>query len=188
MNGSAEPAKPAKTLPDPQPASDTPRPPVKKLSRHVGGPSIKSALNGGQVNEEAISTKEQHELYNRPDLTEAFTNEQLQSKWKQYLSSLEDRPNLKSTLSREPELRADNTILLRIDNHVQDDLIKNIKPQLVSWLRRELKNSSIDLVTEVNETEGPKIVYTDGEKFEEMLRKNPDLAYLKQRFNLDFEG
>jgi hypothetical protein len=33
-----------------------------------------------------------------------------------------------------------------------------------------------------------KFAYTDGEKFEEMLQKNPDLAYMKQRFNLDFEG
>jgi hypothetical protein len=146
-------------------------------------------MNGGPVNAETtMTTREQHELYTRQDLSEEFTNEQLQSTWKKYLATLEDRPNLKSTLSKEPELREDRTLLLRIDNHVQDDLIKNIKPQLVSWLRRELKNSSIDLFTEINETGGQRIIYTDGDKFEEMLQKNPDLALLKQKFNLDFEG
>ena len=71
---------------------------------------------------------------------------------------------------------------------MQDDLVKSIKPQLVSWLRRELKNSYIDLITEVNEAESLKVAYTDGEKFEELLHKNPELAYLKQKFSLDFEG
>jgi hypothetical protein len=51
-----------------------------------------------------------------------------------------------------------------------------------------LKNSSIELVTELAEHQSQKIADTDGEKFEEMLQKNPDLAYMKQRFNLDFEG
>lgn len=172
----------------PKESVEAPKPALKKLTRQLSGPSIKSVMNGGPVSDEKLTIKEQHELYTNQDLTESFTNEQLQLKWKTYLSTLEDRPNLKSTLSREPILSGNNTILLKIDNHVQDDLIKSIKPQLVSWLRRELKNSSIDMVTEINESQTQKFAYTDGEKFEEMLHKNPDLAYMKQRFSLDFEG
>ena len=145
-------------------------------------------MNGGTLSDDKLTVKEQHELYTNQDLSESFTNEELQVKWKKYLSTLNDRPNLKSTLSREPILNHDGTLLLRVENHVQDELIKNNKPQLVLWLRRELKNSSIDLVTEIAESQSQKFAYTDGEKFEEMLQKNPDLAYMKQRFNLDFEG
>lgn len=145
-------------------------------------------MNGESINDEKLSAKEQHELFTRQDMFEEFTDEQLQAKWKQYLATLEDRPNLKSTLSRDPELQEGGMLLLRIDNHVQDDLIKSIKPQLVSWLRRELKNSSIDIQTAINEAESQKFAYTDGEKLEEMTQKNPELAYLRQRFNLDFEG
>lgn len=154
----------------------------------MNGPSIKSVMNGGSISDDELTVKEQHEIYTNQGLCESFTNEHLQVKWKQYVSTLDDRPNLKSTLSREPILNDDGTLLLRIENHVQDDLIKGIKPQLVSWLRRELKNSSIELITEISESQSQKFAYTDGEKFEEMLQKNPDLAYMKQRFNLDFEG
>lgn len=168
--------------------AEEPKTTLRKVSRNVSAPSIKSVLNGEPLPDTKISVKEQHEVYARQNLSEKFTVDQLQQKWKQYLGTLDDRPNLKSTLSREPVLREDGTLLLKIDNHVQDDLIKSIKTQLVSWLRRELKNSYIDLFTEVAETGTQRIVYTDGDKFEEMLQKNPDLAYLKQRFNLDFDG
>ena len=165
---------------------EAPKPALKKLTRQMNGPSIKSVMNGGAISDDKLTVKEQHEIYTNQDLSENFTDEQLQVKWKQYVATLEDRPNLKSTLSRNPILKDDGTLLLRIENHVQDDLIKNNKSQLVSWLRRELKNSSIELVTELTEHQSQKIAYTDGEKFEEMLQKNPDLAYMKQRFNLDF--
>ncbi len=154
----------------------------------MNGPSIKSVLNGGPMGGEKLTTAEQHQIYTRQDLSEEFTEEQLTAKWKEYLTTLDDRPNMKSTLSRTPVLKDDGTLLLSIDNHVQEELVRSIKPQLVSWLRRELKNSSIDLFIEINDTGAQKFAYTDGEKFEEMLHKNPDLAYLKQRFNLDFEG
>jgi hypothetical protein len=172
--------------PEPQSESHL-RPALKKLTRDISGPSIKSVMNGGQVEEEKVSHREQHELYTRQELYEDFSQHELDIKWKFFLDTLDDRPNLKSTLSNEPQLRDDKSILLRIDNHVQDELVKGIKPQLVSWLRRELKNSSIDLITEVREEDVQKFAYTDGEKFEEMLRKNPELAILKQRFNLDFD-
>jgi hypothetical protein len=144
-------------------------------------------MNEVTLSDDKLTVKEQHGLYTNQGLSESFTNEELQVRWKKYLSTLNDRPNLKSTLSREPILNHDGTLLLRVENHVQDELIKNNKPQLVAWLRRELKNSSIDLFTEIVESQSQKFAYTDGEKFEEMLQKNPDLAYMKQRFNLDFE-
>lgn len=78
--------------------------------------------------------------------------------------------------------------MLEIENHVQDELIREIKPQLVAWLRRELKNSTIDLFTELTQPDLQRMVYTDDEKFDEMLRKNSALAYLKQRFKLDFDS
>jgi len=78
-------------------------------------------------------------------------------------------------------------LVIRIDNSVQEDLINSIKPELVSWLRKELRNSKIQLITQIDETQKEKIIYTDVEKYMEMLKKNPGLELLKQKFNLDFE-
>ncbi len=61
-----------------------------------------------------------------------------------------------------------------------------IKPELVSWLRKELHNSKISLVTKIAQKKRGRIIYTDEEKYAEMLKKNPNLALLKQKFNLDF--
>ena len=151
----------------------------------MGIPSIKDALQG-KFAEDQISSKKQHEIYTQSDEKEHFTKEDLKQKWEQFISRFEDRPNLKSTLSRIPKIEDDYKLLLEIENTVQENLINGIKPELVSWLREELRNSQIQLITKITQTVKGRIIYTDSEKFDEMAKKNPQLAILKQKFNLDF--
>ena len=108
-------------------------------------------------------------------------------KWEEFAARLKNRPNLQSTLAGMPVLEEDYRLVLKIDNSVQEDLINSIKPELVSWLRKELRNSKIQLTTQINESVKGKIIYSDVEKYMEMLKKNPNLELLKQRFKLDFE-
>ncbi len=117
---------------------------------------------------------------------EEFTTIDLEEKWKSFLSKLNDRPSLQSTLSYVPEIKEGFELHLEIENTVQEDSINLIKPELVSWLRKELHNSKISLVTKITEKTRGRIIYTDEEKYTEMLKKNPNLAVLKQKFNLDF--
>jgi len=149
-------------------------------------PSIKRALRGDFNDEKQVSAKEQHELYSKADEMEPFDEAALKEKWTAFLSTLSDRPNLKATLSNVPKLEADCTLLLEIDNGIQDDLITSIRPQLVSYLRRELRNSKINLKTKITEVKHEKRIYLDGDRYEEMVKKNPDLAYFKKKLNLDF--
>lgn len=158
---------------------------MKKISRDIRGPSIKDAL-AGKFEEEKISAKEQHEIYSRSVDNEEFTVGQLKEKWEIFVKGLDNRPNLQSTLFNVPELKEDFQLLLEIDNSVQEDLINSVKPELVSWLRKELKNGKIQLVTHISQVEKEKIIYTDQEKYLEMLKKNPQLEQLKRKFNLDF--
>ncbi|MEN8117254.1 MAG: hypothetical protein ABFS16_09765 [Bacteroidota bacterium] len=125
-------------------------------------------------------------MYSKANETEEFTESELKQKWLEYLLKLVDRPNLRSTLSEVPKLEKDFSLVLKIDNRIQDELIGSIKPDLVSWLRKELKNSKIVLNTIITETNKAKVVYTDEEKYREMVKKNPQLAQLKKKFNLDF--
>jgi len=164
------------------------KPAYTKLTKDISGPSIKAALAGNGTNENQISAQEQFELFNRSTRNDTFTENQLYLKWAELLDTLNDHPNLKSTLNRKPVLKDNCTLLLKINNLVQDELIKNNKPQLVAWLRRELKNSSIDILTEVDQEPAKRIIYTDEEKLEEMVRKNAGLALLKQLFHLDFDS
>lgn len=126
-------------------------------------------------------------MYTRTGEVKDFTAEELKQKWEEFVQRLYDRPNLQSTLSRVPSIEEDYRLVLLIDNSVQDDLINNIKPELVSWLRKELRNSKILLTTQIDETEKEKIIYSDAEKYVEMVKKNPRLELLKKKFKLDFE-
>ena len=125
-------------------------------------------------------------MHTKADEFEEFTKEELESKWKLFLTRLDDRPNLQSTLSKTPELKEDFQLYLEIDNTIQEGVIETIKPELVSYLRKELKNAKIELIIKVTDEIKNRIIYTDLDKFDEMVKKNPSLKKLKQRFNLDF--
>jgi len=126
-------------------------------------------------------------MFNRLGEAKVFTAEALKKKWEEFTEQLKDHPNLQSTLSRIPTIEEDFRLVLKIDNSVQEDLINSIKPELISWLRKELGNSKILLSTWIDETEKGKIIYTDTEKYREMMKKNPGLELLKKKFKLDFE-
>ncbi|GAB1453639.1 hypothetical protein MASR2M47_36950 [Draconibacterium sp.] len=152
---------------------------------NISTPSIKSALEGRSM-ENQLSAKEQHQIYSKEDEKEDFTIEELKVKWESFLTRLDDRPNLQSTLSNLPELKEGYQLLLEIENTVQEDLINNIKPELVSYLRVELKNSFIQLNTLITQKVKGRIIYTDAEKYDELVKENPSLALLRKKFNLDF--
>jgi len=132
-----------------------------------------------------MSAAEQFKLHTKADEFELFTEDDLTKTWKKFLVRLEDRPNLKSTLANVPALKEEHQLYLEIDNTIQEDLINSIKPEIVSYLRRELKNSKIELTIQVTEKIKNRIIYTDLDKFDEMVKKNPKLKLLKQKFNLD---
>ncbi len=127
-------------------------------------------------------------MFNKSVENEGFTQEMLYEKWSLLLEAQNDRPNLKATLNQQPILEDNCMILLKINNRVQEELIRNHKPQLVAWLRKELRNANIDLTTEITLEPARRIIYTDDEKLEEMMRKNPELSLLKERFQLDFDN
>lgn len=152
----------------------------------MGTPSIKRALKGDFDDHKQISAKEQHELYSKAGETEPFTEEQLKEKWTAFLPRVEDRPSIKATLSILPKIQEDFSLLLEIDNRIQDEMLVQIRPELVSYLRKELRNSSINLKTVITEVKREKMIYSDIEKYQAMAGKNPNLALLKKTLNLDF--
>ena len=174
------PAKPA------APAGDVE---IRKIARrslsNISSPSIKDALEG-KLEEKQLTAREQHQMYAKDGEMEDFTIEKLKLTWEAFSTRLNDRPNLQSTLSNLPWLKEDYQLVLEIENTVQEDLISTIKPELVSWLRKGLKNSKIQLTTIITEKVKGRIIYSDAEKYEELLKENPSLALLRQKLNLDF--
>jgi hypothetical protein len=167
------------------------RTPVKRLIKRQGSgftPSIKDALSG-KLSAESHSggdAREKMKFYTGEEMNHPFTPEAFEAKWLAYLEQLSDRPNLRATLSRLPEINEGFKLKLKIENSVQNEEIGKIKPDLVSWLRRELKNTHIELITEIVVSEVEARPYSETEKLAEMTRKNPNIGLLRQKFNLDF--
>jgi hypothetical protein len=162
------------------------RVPVVKVIRKVGNtftPSIKNALgeqpSGDLVQKTIFADYPSTEL-------ESFTADQLTSKWNEFLETISDRPSLKSALSKVPEIGDNNLLTLVVGNSVQEESIRQIKPELVTWLRNELKNSTIELTTRFEKQEVGRTIFSDSEKLQMMLQKNPELLELRKKFNLDF--
>ena len=152
--------------------------------------SIKEKLNQTSkpnIVEEPEPTEESEEL--KENFNNDFTEEDLIDKWHQFSDKIGDKPRIFNTLtSKDPKLEENHVVSFLIDNNLQKEKINEIRNELLSFLKTELKNSTIDLklvITDLEE-ENNKL-YTSEDKFKHMLSKNKDLNKLKQEFNLDLE-
>lgn len=161
-----------------------------KVIRKMGSsysPSIKDALSGSSQ-EKKVQDDPQKNIfsqYHENDF-EPFTQDELTAKWIEFLDKMADRPSLCSALSNVPEITDGNKLLLKIGNSVQEEDVRQIKPELVSWLRKELRNSGIEIITRLEKNESERVIFSDSEKLQMMMQKNPVLNEFKQKFNLDF--
>jgi len=161
-----------------------------KVIRKLGSsfsPSIKDALSGN-IQEKKLQDDSQKTIFSQYQENdfEPFTQEELTLKWNEFLEKMADRPSLCSALSNVPEITDINKLSMKIGNSVQEEDIRQIKPELVSFLRKELRNSGIELSTRLEKIESERVIFSDSEKLQMMMQKNPVLNEFKQKFNLDF--
>lgn len=143
----------------------------------------------GKVVEKTIIEEIGKEAFSEyDDYNEPFTKEQFEIKWREFLNMIGDRPNLISTLSAIPEIFDGNKLLLKIGNSVQEEEVRLVKPELLGFLKRELRNSGIELNVSIERIETERTHFNDSEKMQLLMKKNPELFELKQKFNLDFNA
>jgi DNA polymerase-3 subunit gamma/tau len=111
--------------------------------------------------------------------------------WKTFASSMEkSRPRIYSTLvNNKPVIKPDGTVLLLLNSEAQrENFVKNIKPQLTAHISKATGMVNVEIMTEVTEVENNgKRIYTEQDKLDFLMTKNPELGHLKTRFNLDFD-
>ncbi len=152
--------------------------------------SIKEKLDQtskSNIVEEPEPTEESEKL--NENFNNDFTEKDLIDKWHQFSDKIGDKPRIFNTLtSKDPKLEENHVVSFLIDNNLQKEKINEIRNELLSFLKTELKNSTIDLklvITDLEEKNNK--LYTSEDKFKHMLSKNEDLNKLKQEFNLDLE-
>lgn len=152
-------------------------------------PSIKDALRGIK-NKDAAQTNTVYNAYTAGTKIEdkQFNINQLKAVWEQYSERYKDEIHLYQTLTDQPITCNGTIVTIEVENSVQLDQIKSIKPEITGFLRRELDNSHIELDIREEKAQIEKLVYTSDQKMQKMMEKNPELAKLRNLFQLDINS
>lgn len=159
------------------------------------GISIKDSLKGKAPQKEAASVKE--EIKDDPQTLEPEVKNQVVDPdaiikaWNDYAESLaKSKPRIHSTLvNNRPVVKSDGTIMVLLISEAQkENFAKNIKSDLTRSIQSTTGFNNIEILTEVAEVEkSGKRIYTEQDKLESLIKKNPELGQLKNRFSLDFD-
>ena len=189
------PVPPAKPAEPPEHKQAPPAKPVQKASAPDSKPmgTLKKPIPDMISIRADVPVKEKNgkpkiEEETRVEEITGFSQEELQSAWNRYTETLTESPHLYNAFSRnKPVLGENYSIDLDVDNKVQEDEIHYQKPELLGFLKKELKNGTITLNTHVRENVQVFKPYTSKEKFDRMVGKNPSVIDLKDQLNLDIE-
>ncbi len=152
-------------------------------------PSIKDALNG--IGKERDKAEKDNGRTIRQVLSNSFSQENLLEKWNEYAEQIkEEKPRMSSSLKHHLPILGDALqIEVVFSNSSQiEDFNRDIKQDLIGYLEDALQNTQFRIIPVVQEQDSNEnILYTSEEKYDHMIKKNPNLGKLKERFNLDFE-
>ena len=117
-------------------------------------------------------------------LNEPYTEAQLRTAWDAYA---EQRKKFQAEyqMLTQPYTLQDHTITVELLSPVHETMLNNIKSELTGFLREQLKNSAIQVTGQLYAGEEKKVIYTNREKFDFLVEKNPMLRELKDRLGLD---
>lgn len=122
------------------------------------------------------------EIQREPD--SPFTPEQLKTAWDQFAETRKKFQAEYQLLTQEFEIN-ENSITVALHNPVQEMMLTNLRSDLTTFLRDQLKNQSINITGELRVADERKVIYTNREKFDYLVAKNPMLKEFKDRLGLD---
>ena len=120
---------------------------------------------------------------------EIFKLETLKKYLKEYVENLnnEGKKNIASILSMNPiKLKENNKILFKVANEMNRVEVNLEKEKLLPFLKKHLRNDKIKLEVEIFENRKQEQIHTATEKYQYLLKLNPQLEELIKKFNLDF--
>ena len=122
---------------------------------------------------------------------QAFSQEDLNEKWVQYANEKENvgKHNLLSVLRDKKAILKENfNVCITLDNKIQEEVLNDEKSKLLGYLKTQLENDSISLTVDVSHLKEEEMkAYTAEDKFKKMVKKNPDLLNLKDKFDLEID-
>ncbi|MCR8558087.1 DNA polymerase III subunit gamma/tau [Mucilaginibacter sp. BJC16-A38] len=159
-------------------------PNLQATSSSVKIPSLKDV---GKTKDEML---DEEDPYIKGDARNDYTFDQLLKCWSDYAAMMkaDGKKNLLTIFTTNPPKKlGENLYEVIVENKVQENVFRDERPNLLNYLRTTLKNFDIEVNVRIDEVTAVKRPYTASEKFQHMAAKNPALAELKAKFNLDFD-
>ena len=111
--------------------------------------------------------------------------DEIKTKIEEYIEAETPSAAVKVILLKEFKLNNDFTIEVPIGNKVEISMMQNIESQLLSFLRKSLKNTKINIQYNIEESQKITKPYTGAEILQSMIDRNPSLKKLKDDLGLD---
>lgn len=118
-----------------------------------------------------------------------FDQKNLVECWGRVAESMVNRNVVYALLNQvNPILEEDFNIRVSVGTRVQSGYLEEVRDELISSLRKELKNDSLGINIYVEDSaSNAKIVYTAEERYKFLLKKNPQLDEFRKEFQLDID-
>ena len=161
----------------------------KKIQKE---PEIPSRINRpisisiSKQNNTVSSPQEEYRTQSQTTENNPYSDNDLIKAWQAFAITIPDEVRMVSYIQTNiPKRIADNTFEIVISNSIQEKEINRLKPDLLSYLRQQLRNSSINIVLKMNETVQAQKYISPEDKYKQMAMQNP--ALIKLRTGLQFE-
>ncbi|MDD3458052.1 MAG: hypothetical protein PHO74_01045 [Weeksellaceae bacterium] len=123
--------------------------------------------------------------------SEEFNEEELKSLWERFLEDLKSEnkiPTYNALYNGKIGLKEDFQVMIEFISSSIVHEFENHKERLVSFLRRELNNYSLDITVTISESESENFIKSNSEIFKDMVKQNPIVLKLKNELGLDYNS
>ena len=137
------------------------------------------------------SLKDEQEIEDKIEISknlDYFSNDDLQARWKEMNSNFSNKGKTNLVLalnSNKPVLKENYVVEVTLSNTSQVELLNEEKLNILGYLREKMNNDSIDIITNVIQSDKNDTPYTNSDKYKKMYEQNKNLAILGQKLGLD---
>ena len=118
-----------------------------------------------------------------------FSIDELRMNWLKY-AHIAKKDNINTLYNAmkasDPSLKNNYEVVFTVKNNVQKQFIETHNVQIVGFLKKELRNHKIHLTLKEESSEEDQLFTSKG-KFDDMVKRNPKLENLRNRFDLDLD-
>lgn len=181
-------SKPAAEIPATVPLT-TP-PPTGKIALNNSANAKISTLIPSLTNLEKSADEDENEgpKYITGDAREPFTYEQLMFYWNQYANKAkeEHKINIYTLLTgSDPVMDGQEQIIVHVEHKIQEGQLQDEMIDFLNFLRPRLKNFHLTIKSKQVARTVVNRLYTNTEKYQYLIEKNPKLEEMRKKFNLD---